>query len=95
MVKIPGMYLENKEYELIPGDNDHWHIRIKEGDFIESVVSFGSIKIDEAEDKLKFDFFLHSSPDPDLTVDNVELQRVMGKILESVMIDNLNKMENK
>ena len=95
MVKIPGMYLENKEYELIPGDDDHWHIRIKEGEFIESVVSFGSIKMSEVDDKLSFNFFLHSSPDPDLTVDNVELQRVMGKILESVLIDNLNKMENK
>ena len=95
MVKIPGMYLENKEYELIPGDDDHWHIRIKEGEFIESVVSFGSIKMNEVDDKLSFNFFLHSSPDPDLTVDNVELQRVMGKILESVLIDNLNKMENK
>ena len=89
------MYLENKEYELIPGDDDHWHIRIKEGEFIESVVSFGSIKMNEVDDKLSFNFFLHSSPDPDLTVDNVELQRVMGKILESVLIDNLNKMENK
>lgn len=89
------MYVENKEYELIPGDEDHWHIRIKEGEFIESVISFGHIKIDEKEDSLKFDFTLHSSPDPDLTPDNVDLQYVAGKILEGIMIDNLNKMDNK
>ena len=29
MVKIPNMFEENVQYELIPGDNDHWYIRIK------------------------------------------------------------------
>lgn len=88
------MFHENKEFELTPGDDDHWHIRIKEGEFIESIISFGNIKIDEKEDSLKFDFTLHSSPDPDLTPDNTDLQWFAGKILESIMIDNLNKMEN-
>lgn len=89
------MLEENIDYELIPADNDHWHIRIKQGDFIESVVSFGSIKVDEEGDKLNFDFTLHSSPDPDLTVDNIDLQRYTGKILESVMINSINEMEKK
>ena len=88
------MFHENKEFELTPGDDDYWHIRIKEGEFIESIISFGNIKIDEKEDSLKFDFTLHSSPDPDLTPDNTDLQWFAGKILESIMIDNLNKMEN-
>lgn len=95
MVKIPNMLEENVDYELTPADNDHWRIRIKQGDFIESVVSFGTIKVDEAGDKLNFDFTLHSTPDPDLTVDNTELQRYVGKILESIMINNLNEMEKK
>jgi len=95
MVKIPNMLEENIDYELIPADNDHWHIRIKQGDFIESVVSFGSIKVDEVGDKLNFDFTLHSSPDPDLTVDNIDLQRYTGKILESVIINSINEMEKK
>ena len=94
MVKIPGMFKENKEFELIPGADDHWHIRIKEGEFIESVISFGNIAIDEQKDALNFDFTLHSSPDPDLTPENTDLQRFVGKILESIMVDNLNKMEN-
>ena len=45
MVSIPGMFEENEQYELIPGDEEHWHIRIKEGEFIESVISFGNIDI--------------------------------------------------
>lgn len=93
MVKIPNMLEENVDYELTPANFDQWHIRIKQGDFIESVVSFGTIKVDEEGDSLNFDFTLHSTPDPDLTVDNIELQRYVGKILESIMINNLNEME--
>lgn len=95
MVKIPGMLEENIDYELIPADNDHWHIRIKKGEFVESVISFGAIKVDEKNDSLNFDFTLHSSPNPDLTVDDIDLQRYTGKILESVIVNNLNEAENK
>ena len=93
MVNIPNMFEENVQYELTPGDNDHWYIRIKEGEFIESVVSFGKITIDDNSDVMKFDITLHSSPDEDLTVDNTDLQRYAGKILESVLVNNLNEME--
>lgn len=89
MVKVPGMFEENTQYELIPGDEEHWHIRIKEGDFIESVISFGKITISD-KDELTYDFTLHYSPDEDLTVDNIELQQYAGKILEAVIIHNLN-----
>lgn len=89
-LRVPGMLEENTHYELVPGDSDHWHIRIKEGDFIESVISFGNIAVSE-KDQLSFNFTLHSSPDDDLTVDNVEFQKYAGKILEGIMIANLNK----
>ena len=95
MVKIPNMLEENKDYELIPGDDDHWHIRIKNGEYIESVISFGSIKVNEESLEMNFDFTLHYSPDDDLSVDNVDLQKHAGKILESVLMNNLEKMENK
>lgn len=95
MVRIPGMLEENIDYELIPVEEEHWHIRIKQGDFVESVISFGAIKVNEKTDSLNFDFKLHSSPDPDLTVDDEDLQRYTGKILESVMINNLNTLETK
>lgn len=90
------MLEENIQYELIPSSdkNDYWWIRIKEGDFIESIISFGQIRVDEKNDCMNFDFNLHYSPDEDLTVDNIELQRYAGKILESVIVNNLNDMEN-
>lgn len=93
MVKIPGMLQENVDYELIPGDGEHWYIRVKEGDYIESVLSFGKISIDENSDQLKFDFNLFFTPDPDLTIEDLHLQRYAGKILESILVNNLNEME--
>lgn len=95
MVKIPNMLEENKDYELIPGDDDHWHIRVKTGEYIESVISFGSIKVNEESLEMNFDFTLHYSPDDDLSVDDTDLQKYAGKILESVLMNNLEKMENK
>lgn len=88
------MFEENVQYELIPGDNDHWHIRIKEGDFIESVISFGKISMEEDSPIVSFDLTLHSSPDEDLTSDDINLQTYAGKILESIIINNLNEKEN-
>lgn len=95
MVRIPNMLEENVDYELIPSSdkNDYWDIRILKGDFIESVINFGKIKVNESEDCLNFDFTLRYSPDPDLNSENLELQRYVGKILESVIINNLNEME--
>ena len=95
MVKIPNMLEENVDYELTPAGNDHWHIRIKKGDFVESVFSFGAIKVNEDADMLNFDFTLHSTPDPDLSTENLDFQKYVGKVLESIMINNLNEMENK
>ena len=95
MVSIPGMFEENVQYELIPGDNDHWHIRIKEGEFIESVISFGKISLEEDSPILSFDLTLESSPDEELTSDNIDLQKYAGKILESIIVNNLNEQEKK
>lgn len=92
MVKIPGMLKENEHYELIPGDDNHWSIRIKEGEYIESIISFGTIEI-QKDDMLHFNFSLISSPDPDLSTNDINFQRYAGKILESVMIGSLNNME--
>lgn len=88
------MFEENVQYELIPGDNDHWHIRIKEGEFIESVISFGKISIEEDSPIVSFDLTLQSSPDEELTSNNEDLQKYAGKILESVIVNNLNEKES-
>ena len=95
MVSIPNMFEETVQYELIPGDNDHWHIRIKEGEFIESVISFGKVSLEEDSPILSFDLTLESSPDEDLVSDNIDLQKYAGKILESIIVNNLNEQEKK
>ncbi len=89
------MLVENEDYELIPSPdkNEYWWIRIKTGEFIESIISYGQIKVDESADHLKFDFTLHYSPDTELTVDDYNLQKYAGKILESVIMKNINEME--
>lgn len=93
MVKIPNMFKENVEYELIPAGEEQWHIRILKDEFIETVISFGQIKVDESSDQLKFDFTVEYTPDDHVTVENLELQRVAGKILESVIMNNLEPIE--
>ena len=73
---------ENETYEMIPDDEgDAWHIRILDGTFVESVNHF-----------INFDFQLISSPDPDVTVDNIDLQETAGDILHNIMVTSL---ENK
>lgn len=89
------MLIEGEDYELIPGNEEHWHVRIKTGIHIETVISFGKITIDEKSDMIKFNFTIHFSPDGDLTVDDTNFQRYAGKILESVMVNNLDRMESK
>lgn len=95
MVNIPNMFEENVQYELTPGSDDHWHIRIKEGEFIESVISFGKITMEDDSPIINFDLTLEYSPDEDLTTDNSDLQRYAGKILESIIVNNLNERERK
>ena len=82
---------ENIDYELIPTeDDDHWNIRIKQGDFIESVIRFGSLKMSE-DDYLHFDYDLIYSPIEDLKEDSQELQEVVKEILVSILESAMGK----
>lgn len=45
---------QNEDYELIPGENDHWNIRIKTGPYIETVFNFGELKVGEDGETLTF-----------------------------------------
>lgn len=79
--------IENEDYEMIPADRtiDAWDIRILKGAFVETVIAFGAVRFDGKKDQMTFSFDVISSPEPDLTVDNVDLQIEAGAILESVM----------
>lgn len=78
------MLVENVDYELIPVENDeHWQIRIKKGEFIETVFQFGKLKVEN--EYLHFDYNLIYSPIDELTEQNESLQNVVKDILFSVM----------
>lgn len=90
---------ENQDYEYIPGggDDDNWHIRILTGEYIETVFQFGTLTVDENNEALTFSLDIISTPDPDLTVDNIEFQQYCGKILSQVLeaaIDRLEQQED-
>ena len=43
---------ENVHYELVPGNTDHWDIRVLKGDYIETVFNFGAIKVTENDNSV-------------------------------------------
>ena len=78
---------ENVDYELIPSEEkeDGWNVRILTGTFVETVIEFGAIRFNEVQDNMSYSFEVISSPDPDLTTNDVDLQIEAGEILESVI----------
>jgi hypothetical protein len=64
------------------------------------VIQYGAISFNEAaENMMSFNFFIESSPDPDLSIDNVELQEFAGDVLQEIIRkgieDNSVVMEDK
>lgn len=77
--------IENVDYELIPvEDKDHWQIRIKSGDYIETVFQFGKLKVVD-EEHLQFSYDLIYSPIDGLEEEDFGLQEVVKEVLISVM----------
>lgn len=77
--------IENTDYELIPDGDENWHIRIKSGDFIETVIQFGALKLQEDGEYMTFNYDLVSSPIDELKEDDLDLQLVVKEILISVL----------
>jgi hypothetical protein len=76
---------ENVDYELVPiEDNDHWQIRIKTGDYIETMFQFGKLKVID-EEYMHFSYELIYSPIDGLDEEDPGLQEVVKEILISVM----------
>lgn len=79
--------IENKDYELIPGENDHWHIRILSGKFIETVFYYKELQLRESQEHLKFGTIVtQHQMDVDWDYHNdVEWHKLTGNILISLM----------
>lgn len=80
---------EGIDYELIPVEYiDHdqaWDIRILLGPFTETVIRYGTIRIDGVAEELRFDFRVVESPDLDVTSEDLELQKTATYILEDIL----------
>jgi hypothetical protein len=79
---------ENQTYQLVPGEegDQHWLVRFLEGPYAETVIQYGSISVnDEEEGTMSFNFFVESSPNSELTSDDVDLQLWAGDILQEII----------
>ena len=81
---------ENVHYDIIPANRkDGWDVRILEV-FPETVISYGAIEFigkskDDKDGQLAFNFTIISTPDPDLTINDLTLQQYSGRILNSIL----------
>lgn len=93
MNEIEQKLSEKVHYEIIPADDPHgWNIRILE-EYPETVISFGAIKFEgeEEDGQIKFNFAIESSPDPDLTTEDLTFQEYVGRILGAVIDTSINE----
>jgi len=82
---------ENEDYTLVPLDEheDAWGVRLDTGPFPETIILFGAIGFNKIQDKLTFNFDVYSSPDPDLTPQNEELQERCALVLEDIIVNGV------
>jgi len=89
------MLSENTDFELIPGKDESWAVRILKGEFIETSIAYGEIKVDgtDTDPLMSFNFGVIESPDEDLDSSNNALQTLAGDILYSIMLNAIEKDE--
>lgn len=77
---------EGIHFEIIPASDDNyaWHIRLLE-EYPETVIEYGAIEIDGKNDMLNFSMNIVSSPDPDLSLDDLTFTEYCGRILGEVI----------
>jgi len=78
---------EGVHYELILSEEQdtNWSVRILKDEFVETVIKFHAIAINEKTDNLSFNFHVISSPNPDAHIDNERLQQYAGFILQDIL----------
>ena len=77
---------ENFDYQLIPlEEEDAWAVRFMRGDYIETVVKYDAIALDQDEKCIKFKFTIMQSPHEGIDTEDRDLQIYAGKVLESII----------
>lgn len=79
--------VEGEHYELILNEeqDENWSVRLLKGKFTETVIKFHAIAVNETKGNMSFNFHVISSPDPEATVDNQELQYHAGLALQGIL----------
>ena len=56
---------ENEHYQLVALDDDvdSWGVRFSAGQFVETVVKFGTLQVVEEDESITYSFEIISSPD--------------------------------
>lgn len=93
--KISESWVENEDYELIPRDDNDWHVRIKKGEFIECVIRYGHVRFDEQNATVNFDFSLIETTDDRFTEEDARLKKVASHILHSIFINAFTEEDSK
>ena len=81
---------EKVHYDIVPAEEENlWNVRILE-EFPETIISYGAIEFvgedkNDKDGQLAFNFQIISSPDEDLSVNDLTLQQYCGRILESIL----------
>ena len=89
--EIESQLSEDVHFQIVPSEEGHgWDIRILE-EFPETVIRFGAIQFvgtegDNDEDgQISFNFEIVSTPDDDLSKEDLTFQDFVGRILHTVI----------
>lgn len=78
------MLKENVDYELSPlGEDETWSIRILKGDFLETIIQYDILQMED-DGELKYNFSVINSPNDEAVVENIYLQELVGDVLFSL-----------
>jgi len=79
------MLKENVDYELSPlGEDETWSIRILKGDFLETIIQYDILQMED-DGELKYNFSVINSPNDEAVVENIYLQELVGDVLFSLI----------
>ena len=87
---------EGLDYELIPAkiENEQaWWVRLLSGPYVETVVSFGNLRVNGKEEQIHFNFTVVESPIDGLSPDDVDFQNYVGSVLHDVLDNAIAKKE--
>tara|TARA_B100001059_G_C17472154_1_gene397568 strand:- start:92 stop:367 length:276 start_codon:yes stop_codon:yes gene_type:complete len=80
---------ENVDYELIPCIvDDRWNVRILTGDFVETVIQFGTLSPNLKNGTINWTMHIIETPNDDISRDDPVFQETCGEILSCILAND-------